>query len=451
MARSAAPRPIPQMWASIFVLAMLAAGSQHAIGGSTIFRNGFETLPCEGLECFQVDCSPGATTRITGRVFAPNGSLPLPNVQVFIPNDELDPLPEGVQCMRCDVPPSGSPLVTARTGADGSFVLEDAPATTGVPIVIQSGKWRSTFELAVVNACVQNPVADGTLRFARTSSEGDMPRIALSTGGADAQECLLRKAGIADSEFTPAGGAGRVHLFAGNGGTDAIDIANGGENLTAASTTLWSTLEQLSNYDVVLLSCEGAPNAGDKPSNARGAMKDYVDIGGRAMMVHWHNIWIQSGPSAWTTLATWNNLSDLPATTMDIATGFARGDELANWVVAAGASATPGTLAIPFPQHTATAVDASRVRKRIFKDVTDNGQPTVQYFSFTTPVEDPIDARCGRVAFSELHASGGDSSSPTLAFPSGGCDTPIGSLTPEEKTAIYAFFDLSACVDDAIE
>jgi hypothetical protein len=450
MACFIAARPIASMHASLFALVLLA-GAPPSASATPIFRSGFETLPCQGLECFQVDCQPaGTTTRITGRVFAPNGTLPLPNVQVFIPNAELEALPDGVQCARCDIPPSGSPLVLAHTAADGSFVLEDAPATTGVPIVIQSGKWRSRFELPAVAACAQTPVADGTLRFARDSSEGDMPKIALSTGAADAQECLLRKAGIADGEFTPSTGNGRVHLFAGSGGTDAIDAANGGENLTVSSATLWSTLQQLSGYDLVVLSCEGGPNATSKPATAREAMKDYVDIGGRAMIGHWHNIWIEQGPTPWTTLATWANLADLPPTTMDIATGFARGDELAGWVVAAGASAMPGTVHIVSPQHTATGVDAARARKRIFKDATDGG-PTVQYFSFTTPVEDPIDARCGRVAFSELHASGGDSSSASLAFPSGGCNTPVGSLSPEEKTAIYVLFDLMACVDDAIE
>lgn len=445
--------PISSTMHRLLVLATALLGiSGGDATGTPIFRSGFETLPCQGLECFQVDCqSPGTTTRISGRVFAPNGTLPLPNVQVYIPNAPLQSLPDGVQCARCDVPPSGAPLVMTRTAADGSFQLQDAPVTTNVPIVIQSGKWRRQFVLPVSNACVENNVAEGTLRFPRISSEGDMPRFALSTGGADAQECLLRKAGIADSEFTPAGGTGRVHLFAGSDGTDAIDAANGGENLTASSTNLWSSLSQLSAYDVVVLSCEGGPNSGTKPPSALEAMKDYADIGGRVMMGHWHNFWIQSGPAPWGTLATWSNLPDLPPTSMDISTGFARGDELSTWVVAAGASAVPSTVQISSPQHTATSVDTSRARQRLFKNVTINGQPTIQYFSFTAPVEDPIDAHCGRVAFSELHASSGDSSSPNLAFPSGGCQSSVGTLSPEEKTALYILFDLSNCVDNAIE
>lgn len=427
--------------------ALLSAAHAHA--GARIFGDGFELLPCQGLACFQVGCQAGSPTRITGRVFAPNGTLPLPNVDVYIPNAELAPLPDGVQCARCDIPPSGSPLVRTRSAADGSFVLENAPATANVPVVIQSGKWRSKLLLPSVAACQATPIADGTLRFARTAAEGDMPRIAVSTGAADAHECLLRKAGIADSEFTPAGGAGRVHLFAGSGGTDAIDAANGGEALTAPQATLWATSAQLGAYDLVVLACEATQVAATKPAASLEAMKAYADVGGRVMMGHWHNIWLQAGPAPWPALATWTTGGAL-STTFDIATGFGRGDELAQWVVAVGASATPGTIQYQGAQ-TATGVDAARVRKRIFKDVTPGGQPSVQYFSFTTPAEDPIDARCGRVAFTDLHAAGGDSSSPSLAFPSGGCVSPVGQLSTQEKAALYILFDLTNCVDDAIE
>jgi hypothetical protein len=437
----------------------VGAAIAFAIGGPLqagspaprIFQSGFETLPCVGLECFQVGCPAAGSTTVSGKVFAPNGTLPLPNVVVYVRNAPLQAFAAGAQCARCDIPPSGAPLVLTRSGGDGSFVLQNVPATTQVPLVVQSGKWRREILIPSVSACANTALADGSVRLPRDASEGDLPLIAVSTGAADAQECLLRKAGIADSEFTPAGGNGRVHLFAGGGGTDAIDVANGGEALTASATTLWDALPHLAPYDLVVLSCEGAQALGSKPLTARQAMKDYVDSGGRVLFGHWHNDWLQAGPAPWPALATWNFLSTLPATTFDVATGFARGDELAQWVVASQASAVSGKVSLPAAKHTVTAVDAARVRKRLFKDVTANGMPSVQYFSFTTPAEDPIDAHCGRVAFTDLHASGGDSSNVNLAFPSGGCQTPVGTLSAEEKLELYALFDLGSCVGNATE
>ena len=63
--------------------------------------------------------------------------------------------------------------------------------------------------------------------------------------------------------------------------------------------------------------------------------------------------------------------------------------------------------------------------------------------------EQPESDRCGRVVFSDMHASPGDRSSSTLTFPSGGCTTGVASLTPQEKALVFALFDLGSCVGTA--
>ena len=77
----------------------------------------------------------------------------------------------------------------------------------------------------------------------------------MTTGGADALECLLRRIGIADSEFTTDTGAGRVHLYAGGDGTNSF-MAGG---TFAPATSLWSHPTKLANYDVMLCRARGAP------------------------------------------------------------------------------------------------------------------------------------------------------------------------------------------------
>src|SRR5207253_2730191 len=48
---------------------------------------------CTGIRCNQVKCGGTTTTTVTGTVYAPNGTLPLYNVIVYVPN--LKPLPLG--------------------------------------------------------------------------------------------------------------------------------------------------------------------------------------------------------------------------------------------------------------------------------------------------------------------------------------------------------------------
>src|SRR6185437_7288241 len=46
-------------------------------------------------------------------------------------------------------------------------------------------------------------------------THGDIPKIAIATGSVDQVECILRKMGIKDSEFTDPSGSGRINLYGG--------------------------------------------------------------------------------------------------------------------------------------------------------------------------------------------------------------------------------------------
>lgn len=432
------------------VAASAAAGGACAGDGDRIFDDGFD--PCTGLACFQVSCGGGATTSVSGVVYAPNGTLPLPNVVVYVPNAPLDPLPEGAQCARCETPPSGSPLVSTVSAADGRFVLENMPATTDVPLVLLSGKWRRRVVVPNVAACADTPVAAAVTRLPRNRSEGDLPRIAVSTGAADAMECLLRKSGIDDAEFTIAGGAGRVHLFAGSGGADRFDAVHGGAVFPTSPAALWADPASLAGYDSVLLSCEGSQGAATKPQTALDAMKTYADGGGRVYAGHWHNYWLQAGPSPWPALASWNFQSDLGVLDAQVDESFTQGGVMAQWLFAVGASAAAGEIVVQEAQHTVTGIDAAVAKRWIYRDQTANGTPSVQYFSFTTPVEAAPAQQCGRVVFSDVHVTPADSSSSgSPGFPSGGCHSPADQLAPQDKALLYAIFDLGRCVGSTRE
>ena len=311
--------------------------------------------PCTNLRCQQASCTlgpcttpacpSGATTTVTGTVYDPAGKVPLYNVLVYVPNSPLAALSEGASC-DCETSVSGNPIVTATTDSKGQFTLTDVPAGANIPLVIQVGKWRRETSIPTVAAC-SNTVADATVtHLPKNRTEGHVPKIALTTGGADALECLLRKIGIEDAEFTPEAGTGRVNLFAGgnhNGrpmqgtsaGTNAYGPAlNGGAQFTDAEVW-WESGANLAKYDIILHSCEGVSDTSDtnKSTNARQALQGYANAGGRVFASHWHNYWIEHGPAPWPTVATFNHQGNprSPFTsTVDIS--FPKGVAMADWL-----------------------------------------------------------------------------------------------------------------------
>ncbi len=172
---------------------------------------------------------------------------------------------------------SGKPIATALTDANGRFVLDNVPVVSNLPIVIQVGKWRREIRLPSVTACVDNPITDANLtRLPRTKAEGHIPKMALTTGGSDALECLLRKIGVADSEFTTDTGAGRVHLYNGGSsssssslGTDRFATTLNGGAVFPQATTLWGSASKMLGYDIVLMSCEGSTFKDDQEAVLR--------------------------------------------------------------------------------------------------------------------------------------------------------------------------------------
>jgi hypothetical protein len=414
------------------------------------------TVPCVGLacqqstckmgNCVQPACAPGTATTLSGKVYDPAGKVPLYNVDVYVPNSALAAYTDGPSCDTCGNKLSGDPIVKATTDATGSFKLGDGtldvPAGANIPLVMQVGRWRRQVTIANVAACTDNALtADPNLtRLPRNQQEGHLPKIALTTGGADALECLLRKIGIDDAEFTTEAGAGRVNFFAGVGGTNAFDATHSGAMFTSVEPW-WNDLANLSKYDMILHSCEGTENPKNKSMAAREALKAYADMGGRVFASHWHNYWFEHGPVPWPGIANFHHQADLPIPfTATIDTGFPKGMALADWLVNVGGSTTRGELVIQGAQHTIDTVGTGQ--RWIYSTM----PQSVQYLDQTTPMGG---AACGRVVLSDIHVSSGastmteDTSKPTTPFPTGCITT---DLTPQEKTLEFMLFDLSSCV-----
>lgn len=396
--------------------------------------------PCQGLACQRVACTEGNRTTISGTVYTPSGQLPLYNVAVFIPNAPLTALTPGPSC-NCEI--SGEPVVSALTDTNGHFELLDVPVGNDIPLVIQIGKWRRTFTLDNVPQCTQTVLPDDLLRLPANHEQGDLPRIALSTGGADALECLVRKLGIDDSEFTGPEGGGAVHLYAGFSGTShyAPELNEGADFPPAEE--LWSTAASLGRYDITLLSCEGDPHSSNKSQAAFGAMHDYTSAGGRLFASHHQEVWFQQGPAPMPEIAQFEEKEDIGNLEAEVVTSFPKGQALSEWLFNVGASSEEGSIAIKGAQRTVTSENPAYAQRWIASAAPES----VQYLSANTPLGAAPEDQCGRVVLSDIHVSTNlgpsDRSDGATAFP-GGCLT--STLSPQEKVLAFMLFDLSACV-----
>ena len=409
---------------------------------------------CTKGPCRQAPCPGGQKTTVTGTVFDPAGRVPLYNVAVYVPNVPLKPLSQGVSCGPCAATIAGAVTATL-SDARGQFTLSDVPVGTNIPLVVQVGKWRRAVTIPQVTACTNTalPGADLT-RLPRHQQEGDLPRIALTTGGDDALECLLRKIGIDDREFTPESGAGHVNLFAGVGGTDRyLPPLNAGAMFTPV-TPWWNSADNLEKYDAVLYSCEGTPNPTNKSAAALAAFQSYVDAGGRVFASHYHNYWLKNAQPPLSTVATFApSLTALNELTADLDVSFPKGAVLADWLLNVGASTQRGQLLVRGARNTVSAVNNTLAQRWIFSDAT----RSVQYFSAQTPAGLPLEQQCGRVVFSDIHVATGiqtvtprDRSYPGPGDPMLGFPFPTGCMSPaqspQELALEFMLFDLSSCI-----
>jgi hypothetical protein len=406
-------------------------------------------LGCRGLQCQQHGCASGATT-ISGRVYDPAGKNPLYNVAVYVPNENVAPIKLGANCDPCANLYTGKPVVSALTDPAGEFIIKNAPDGPNIPLVIQIGKWRKQVTVPNVAACKDTRFPDKTLTLPRNHMEGDIPNIAISTGGADTLECLLHRIGVDSSEYVPGPGEGRIHIFQGSGmGTATIPGVGGPAPNTSpaapiSSAALWNASSELMKYDVLLLSCEGA----ETMNMNQQALHDYASAGGRVFASHFHYSWFNSGPYSNENLATWtagaNPMNNIGST---IVTSFPKGMALAAWLKNTNALVN-GELPIKQARHNADVTAANTVSQPwIVADQFAMPAGATQYFSFNTPTTAGMAADgpgyCGRVVFSDLHVGGATADRADAPVPTGCASV---DLSPQEKALEFMLFDLSACI-----
>lgn len=365
-------------------------------------------------------------TSITGKVFAPNGTLPLYGVTVYVPGTRPAPFTDGVQCGACQNDLPGGVLTRAESGPDGSFRLDNVPPGSVAQVVLTTGKWRRIVDVPV-SQCGENALPDGTFRLPRNKTEGELPRIAMVTGALDSLACIFTKMGVDPNEFGDSSSSDkRIIFYNGTGGS--------APGTPQAAAALWGNLDELKKFDAVINSCEGNEYPNNK--TAPDLMRQYADLGGRVFGSHYHYVWSKTLIPEWQSTATWTTAGSSAAPDY-VDTTFPKGMALAEWLVNVGASTTLGQVAgITGKTPNATTV-AATTRRWIYG----SGTPSAtHYLSFDTPVGAAADAKCGRVVYAGMHISY-ENNDVDATFPAG-CST---GLESDEKALIFLLFDLGSC------
>jgi len=408
---------------------------------------------CSGTYCGNIARCDAGTTTLSGTVFAPTANNPDPiyNALVFVPpNGTVTAFPTtGVSCDKCNPAGSDEALVSATTGPDGKFTLTNVPCGVPVKMVIQLGRWRRVVTIPASKlVCCANNVLDPTsaadrdlTRLPRNKSEGDIPLLALTTGNADSIECVLRKIGISDSEFTLPSGNGRIRLYRDNG----ANMISGISTALPAATTLYGNVNELKKYDAVIVDCVGSQV--NRSAAELSNMLEYTRVGGRLFASHYAYVWLYNN-APFSGTASWMPEQGNPPSPLRtfVDTSFPKGTAFAQWLFNAKASTVLGEIQASVTRRDVNSVvKASPYLAEQFLYWTPSAGTNVPLqYTFNTPINQPPvtppPEQCGRVLFSDYHISGTSSSG---TFPSYCSST---ALTPQEKVLEFLLFDLTSCV-----
>jgi hypothetical protein len=232
---------------------------------------------CRGRLCQVPRCPTGTTTEVVGRLFAGNGSDPVPGAIVFVPVDDVPELPSTVTCDQCNNLPAA--VTTATTSFDGSFRLRGVPSGS-FPLVARLGRFQRVATVTAT-ACVENRVdadrdtANKGLRLPRQKGElaplDRLPRIAVVSGDYDQIECVLKRIGIDQLDMYN----GRA-----TGSTNPPPIAE--------QSALFTDSARLFGYDIVVVNCtDNQYQSLLAQATVKQNLESFVARGGRLYVTDW--------------------------------------------------------------------------------------------------------------------------------------------------------------------
>ncbi len=359
----------------------------------------------------------GAATSVTGTVYAPNGTDPLPNIFVYAAA-QVNPFPPGNYCNQCNKPLDAWYAHT-QTAADGSFTLDLSAVPSGADIdfVVNVGRFRKTTKLPV--KCGPNAAPASATTLPGRSADGDLPKIAVSTGNSDHLDQILDALGITEYD-----------CYEGRASTSSAPTCNPVD--TVANLLSKTSSRTIDDYHLLFVSC--APNAYKtfgSPAIASNT-NAFVTAGGRLFATDMSYDYVaQAFPQAITWAGPGGSPQPVDGANVGVGgtyTGNIDDAQLAAWLNKLGATSgnsvplqgflNPWSVQASLPSTSTLIVDG-----------------TVSYggASGDVPLTSEFDvSSCGRVIYSSYHTAGG------TVMPS--------SLLPQERILEYLMFEVATCV-----
>jgi hypothetical protein len=434
-------------------------GGSHHDGGINLLGDsgggdGSGADSCTGLACQVQNCASGGTaaTTVSGTVYAPNGTLPLYDVQVFIPNAALAPFPKGVQCDQCGAPVSGSPITTGLSDPTGHFTLTGVPAGANIPIVVQLGKWRREATIPMVTACTTTTLTDPDLtRLPKNQMEGSMPHIALTAGGCDSLGCMLPKVGIDPAEFGYQSDGYNTAINTYNGDVTVLEDYGYTALPATAADNLWSSPSLLNTYDVAVFSCECSEALTSKGGSSSAPeftnVTNYLNAGGRIFTTDFQYTWYKYSPTLDSVGAIAGG-APLGGDPITLATSFPKGAALAEWLKTVFPTDMYAAMGEVYPDYVFSNIQSLTAETLTWASSPDPTGPRV--FTVDTPVSEPTTKQCGRGVHIDAHVDQVGTAGATVGCQGGTC-YPATCTTPlkaDEAMFAFFFFDLSSCIQN---
>jgi hypothetical protein len=381
---------------------------------------------------------PGS--HLTGKVVAPEGTLPISGALVYITSVPPAPIPDGVYCDKCVHLPEGTAYTLTKP--DGSFELDAGLGSAY--LVVQKGAFRRVRTISLQSGPQPVPLAMTTLPAITDKAAGDdVPKIAVVLGAWDPIEVVLARMGLKATITKDLFDKARVLV------KDAPAFAIYGAHFLGEPTpypspiTLLTDPKEISKYHIVFIPCSGSVYNGDDPSAPRCSgvyaydarvkttLNEFVQKGGRLYASDWSYEYVrQVFPGA----LSWRG----EATPIGSACMSGGGDQIVT-------NKDPGLDAwlSAQMQSLGSVKDAWTVLTSVnpVASVDPDGKPVrttpkVWVQAQGAPVSASLQHGCGRVLYTTYHTQ-----------PTAQSNEP---LSPQALTLLYLILEVGVCIDPPI-